>query len=282
MAIYDVFPFFNELDLLEIRLNIMDPYVDYFIITEATKTFSGKAKPLYYEKHKDRFVKFKDKIIYQVVDDMPDSSTGFERDWYQRDKAKEVLTQLCKSNDLIIYSDLDEIPNPNRLPEVFDRYPKFQAMTHFAQDPFFVFLNLIEKSGKTLSYAGEYPKIRRKKWIGTNVSTWEYAQHFSMTNLRDPSHKGKGLRCANGGWHFSYVGSHNELSAEERVKLKIQSSAHEEVDTPSILNGLAKKIRKNKDILGRKGLSYKVLKDFSYLPEYLQNNLDKYNYLFTK
>ena len=49
MKIVDVFPFFNELDLLDIRLNVLDPYVDCFIISEATKTFSGLDKPLYYE-----------------------------------------------------------------------------------------------------------------------------------------------------------------------------------------------------------------------------------------
>ena len=49
MKIFDTFLFLNELDLLEIRLNILDSYVDYFIINESPKTFSGKSKPLYYE-----------------------------------------------------------------------------------------------------------------------------------------------------------------------------------------------------------------------------------------
>jgi beta-1,4-mannosyl-glycoprotein beta-1,4-N-acetylglucosaminyltransferase len=55
MKVIDVFPFFNELDILEIRLNILDPYVDCFILSEATKTFSGLDKPLYYQENKDRF-----------------------------------------------------------------------------------------------------------------------------------------------------------------------------------------------------------------------------------
>ena len=53
MKIVDVFPFFNELDLLDIRLNVLDPHVDCFIISEATKTFSGLDKPLYYEENKN-------------------------------------------------------------------------------------------------------------------------------------------------------------------------------------------------------------------------------------
>lgn len=71
IKIYDVFTFFNELDLLEIRLNILDPYVDYFVIVEATETFSGYPKPLYYEENKERFKKWKDKIIHYVIDDTP-------------------------------------------------------------------------------------------------------------------------------------------------------------------------------------------------------------------
>ena len=63
MKVIDVFPFFNELDLLEIRLNSLDPYVDCFILSEATKTFSGLDKPLYYQENKERFKKFSDKIL---------------------------------------------------------------------------------------------------------------------------------------------------------------------------------------------------------------------------
>ena len=63
--------FYNELDLLEIRLNILDSVVDKFVIVEATETFMGQPKPLYYEENKERFVKWKDKIVHYVVDDYP-------------------------------------------------------------------------------------------------------------------------------------------------------------------------------------------------------------------
>ena len=61
--VYDCFMFFNELDLLEIRLNILDPYVDYFVISECDTTFSGNPKKLYYEENKDRFKKFHHKFL---------------------------------------------------------------------------------------------------------------------------------------------------------------------------------------------------------------------------
>ncbi len=69
MKVYDCFPFFNELDLLEIRLNELNDIVDYFVLVEAERTFQNNSKPLYYlnASDEDRFSKFKDKIIHVVL-----------------------------------------------------------------------------------------------------------------------------------------------------------------------------------------------------------------------
>ena len=73
--VYDCFQFFNELDILKIRLNVLSPVVDKFVISEATETFSGLPKPLYYEENKEMFREFEDKIIHQVVTDIPAGGT---------------------------------------------------------------------------------------------------------------------------------------------------------------------------------------------------------------
>lgn len=70
--VYDCFTFFNELDLLEIRLNTLDSVVDRFVLVEANKTFSNMEKPLYFKENEGRFEKFKDKIIHIVVEDFPE------------------------------------------------------------------------------------------------------------------------------------------------------------------------------------------------------------------
>ena len=67
--VFDCFPFYDELDLLEIRLNILNDVVDYFVLTEATRTFTGKPKPLHYDNNKVRFKKFEHKIRHVIVDD---------------------------------------------------------------------------------------------------------------------------------------------------------------------------------------------------------------------
>ena len=146
MRIFDSIIFYNELDLLELRMNILDSVVDYFVITEATKTFSGNPKPLYFQENKDRFKKWKHKIIHHVtVDDAEnydDLIEGklyhrplkedniyqlphyYQRDVFQRDSSIYGILKEAKEDDIILTSDTDEIPNPNALQslvEWFDR-----------------------------------------------------------------------------------------------------------------------------------------------------------------
>ena len=71
MKVFDSIIFFNELELLEMRLNILDKVVDYFVITESPFTVSGNEKPLYYAENKDRFGKFNDKIIHHITEEIP-------------------------------------------------------------------------------------------------------------------------------------------------------------------------------------------------------------------
>ena len=71
MKVFDSIIFFNELELLEMRLNILNDVVDYFVVTESPFTVSGNEKPLYYAENKDRFGKFNDKIIHHVTEEIP-------------------------------------------------------------------------------------------------------------------------------------------------------------------------------------------------------------------
>jgi len=128
MKIYDCFMFFDEEMLLDLRLNIMDKYVDKFVITEAIYTHSGSPKKLIFDINK--FSKFKDKIIYIVVDKPPPDLfeidernnnkqdikgqklvlNGYKRDNYQRQMAQQALNNI-DPDDWIIINDIDEIPN---------------------------------------------------------------------------------------------------------------------------------------------------------------------------
>ena len=110
--IYDCFTFFNELDLLEIRLNVLNDVVDRFVLVEATKTHSGKDKPLYFNDNKERYKAFQHKVIHVIVDDYPPFVTAWTYENHQRNAILRGLTQ-ANPDDAIMISDLDEIPRPD-------------------------------------------------------------------------------------------------------------------------------------------------------------------------
>ena len=119
--IYDCFTFFNELDLLEIRLNILNEVVDKFVLVEATRTHRGNPKPLYFKENKKRFAPFLDKIIHIVVDSYEpvekyiaskDSDPKLHSWAYENFQRHAIIHGLddLKDEDSLIISDLDEIP----------------------------------------------------------------------------------------------------------------------------------------------------------------------------
>ena len=109
MKIYDCFIFFNENLLTEIRLNLLDDYVDYFVICESQYDHRGNFKGYLFNQKK--FMKFEKKIIYLKIDSFPQNIGVWERQDFQRDYLKNGLLNADK-DDLIIYSDADEIINP--------------------------------------------------------------------------------------------------------------------------------------------------------------------------
>lgn len=126
MAIYDCFTFYNEFELLELRLELLYPVMDHFVICECNKTQRGDDKPFYFAENKERFAKYLDKIINIQLTDPPTIShqrarsagNVFAGSWdienYQRNGIMRGLTH-CQPNDLVIITDLDEIPNPEVL-----------------------------------------------------------------------------------------------------------------------------------------------------------------------
>ena len=113
----DSFIFYNELSTLNMRLHELDDYVDYFVIVEADITHAGSPKLLYYGDNKAFFKEFEDKIIHFVVDDMPEPNDSWGREFHQRNSLIRAVALVpdIKSEDIVLVSDADEIPNPTYL-----------------------------------------------------------------------------------------------------------------------------------------------------------------------
>jgi len=279
MKIYDCFPFFNELDLLEIRLNYLDPVVDYFVLCEANVTFSGIPKKLFYEQNKDLFKKFEDKIIHVVVDDTPAELVGvdpFKTDQHQRNSVIKGL-QDCSDDDIIITSDLDEFPNIDRIKNIEEFYEP-DVLFHLAQGMYYYYFNLRETSGKLLSHSGEFEGVEDKKWLGTKICNYGFLKNHGVDKLRHPSMREAGVRIDDGGWHFTYVGGHKETTAKQRVLLKIECAAHQEFNSPFYKMNVSKNIEENKDVFFRES-EFEIVKLDDTFPDYIVENRDRFKHL---
>src|SRR5210317_1029005 len=121
MKIYDCFSYWDEDLILDLRLNILNNYIDYFVIVEGNKTWQNNSKKLRFDIKK--FSKFRDKIIYIPVEDMPSGDDPYLRENFQRNAIIRGLKN-SEDDDLIIISDIDEIPNPDKIKkfDVLKRY----------------------------------------------------------------------------------------------------------------------------------------------------------------
>ncbi len=293
IKIYDCFTFFNELDILEIRLNILNDDVDFFVLVESTKTHSGNNKELFFEKNKSRFQKFSHKIIHIIVDDMPEVKGGNR--WllenFQRNAITRGLSQ-CKDTDLILISDLDEIPNIKKLAEIkrillektesndllytvtlmlrniLLRYESKVAQKIIALLPVRSNKIIIFQQKIYCYFLNGYADII---WYGSKAVLYKNLVHnFNLQpqKIRDVISR---YIIKDGGWHFSYQFD------PEGIANKLKSFAHREYDKAEYtdLNLIRTRIEKGEFLFGKKvNLVYQKI-DNSY-PQYILDNLDKY------
>ena len=262
--LYDCFTFFNELDLLEIRLNILNDSVDKFVIVEATRTQNNKEKCLYFEENKARFAKFEDKIIHVVVKEFPQKLEQWTIENYQRNEIMRGLVN-CKDDDVIIISDLDEIPNPKYI----KKYKNTKKIIGFQLNTFNYYLNNYSVGQH---HEQRFPKMLSFKNLknildGTKVvDIYDHDINIGTTPTLVRIYKGdlqKTIR--NAGWHFSYIGG-----AETVIK-KFTSTCE---GVNSFTREQYEK-RSNQKIFNNQWLLIPVKIDNTF-PKYIQKNKDKY------
>lgn len=118
--LYDCFLFYNELDILEIRLNELYDHIDYFVLVEAVETFRGKPKKLFFQENREIFQPFLDKIIHIVIEKNLETDDPWVREAVHRNQIMRGL-EYCRPNDIILISDIDEVIRPSVLDEVQSR-----------------------------------------------------------------------------------------------------------------------------------------------------------------
>ena len=198
MKIYDCFSYWDEDLLLDLRLNILDKFVDYFVIVEGSKTWQNNYKKKRFDINK--FANFKSKIIYIPVDDMPDGDNPWLRENFQRNCIERGLKKTSE-NDWVIISDLDEIPNPKTLKN-FSINMKYAV---FEQKHYYYKLNMQNDSNPF--------------WYGSRICVKKFLKSPQwLRNLKfkkRPIWRIDKLRLnniiINGGWHFCNLKTPEQL-----------------------------------------------------------------------
>jgi beta-1,4-mannosyl-glycoprotein beta-1,4-N-acetylglucosaminyltransferase len=263
MIIIDCFIFYNELDLLTYRLNLLNNIVDYFIIVESTHTFTGKEKKLYFNENKHLFENFTN-IIHIIVDDLPykyhnvniHNNEVWMNEFFQRNAISRGLSYIknLAEPDVIIIADLDEIPNPYTL----DKIKKGNIIVDINQlEMDFYYYNLNTRF--------------QSKWYSCKIISYKKYNELnaSCNNIRN-------TKCPiilNGGWHLSYFGD------KYFIQNKIQNFSHQELNTYEYtdLEKIEKRIQNNSDLYDRKCNIEKIkIEDNIYLPIDYHKYLNKY------
>jgi beta-1,4-mannosyl-glycoprotein beta-1,4-N-acetylglucosaminyltransferase len=245
--IYDGFMFFNELELLEIRLNELDQVIDKFILVESPVTHSGNPKPLYYRENAHLFERFNDRIIHVIYNPPPEAQNSWDRERGQRDAIRLGVPEL-EDEDFVIISDADEIPSA----ESITKYSEDMGVAAFNQNLFYFWLN-------TYSCGWAGPKA---------IPYHEYIKGESLSKLR--GRIDNFVPCERYGWHFSYLGG------KDRVLQKLESYAHVEMNSHENRKNINDWV--NNAILWN-GQQLKICPIDDTFPDYLVQNKEKFNHL---
>ena len=247
MKIIDTFIFYNEFKLLKYRLNILYNIVDYFVIVESLYTFSGKKKELYFSKYKDNFTKFKNKIIHIVVEDFKyiypnidfDKRQQWENEIHQRNAISRGINKLkiqLRNEDLIIISDVDEIPDINLLAKIKSSNYNIEILS-LQLDTYYYNLNTKCEAFCTASKILSY-----KKYKQLNKTIQE------IRILQIPS-------IVNAGWHLSFFGD------EDFIVNKLENFSHQEYNNNNYKDKekIKSKIKDCQDLFGRNKSQFKYI-----------------------
>lgn len=244
MKIYDCFPFYNELELLDLRLSLLYPYVDHFVLAESTVTHRGDPKPLYFYENREKFAQYMDKIIYVRLDYKTKDTCP--NDWSIENAQRNILSdglKDCAPNDIVIISDADEIASPQLIKglknsvlpasanlskshrifrkrgdklNAYLRYAKLSYLTHTSHTLNDV-LNITPISLSQKHFYYYMNNLHPDKWCGSVVSLYKNMQSpQTLRNLR------RRLPIVpDGGWHFAYMGG------IDRILRKVNSTVDE-------------------------------------------------------
>ena len=268
--IYDLFLVNTELDWLEIRLNELGRHVDYFVIIEATHTFSGNRKPLHFKENFGLFESWRSKIIYHALSlEHLDGNRSWDREAYTRNSLLDVVFPSLveraapEIGDVIIVSDLDEIPRPDTL----------------------TVLRNCEFPERIILWSRFFYYSFQWQFTGQVGRNWRHPQ---ATYYQGPEKtiKPDDLRMERAGWNFWNSSWHCSscFSTVAEMTQKIESFSHREFDKPQFKEPaeIVRRVRNGLDLFDREVNKFEKIDSNDDIPQYLKENQDRFNYILDR
>ena len=262
MKIFDCITFFEENRHADLRFNILNDYVDYFVVCEGLFDHKGNKKKINF--NLNNYPKFKKKIIHIICPKFPKKINPWERQAYQRDYILKNI-EIAKDNDLILFSDPDEIPNPKKIKNLILK----KKYLIFLQNLYYYKINL-----QDINLGNNWEGTRG--CLKKNLYSINYMrQKVLKKNLKYKFwriDKEKNIQIINdGGWHFSY------LLTPSEIQRKIKTFAHTEYNKKKFTNLkiIKNKIKKGLDLFNRNNFYMKKKLDQTF-PEYILKNKKKF------
>lgn len=240
--IYDCFTYFNEKEVLDIRINELLPLGVKHVLVESTHTFVGNPKEI--KKHDYP------NVIHEIVTDMPNNGNPWDNEKHQRNCIKRALLKISPNdNDIIIISDVDEVPNADAV-----RLFNYDGLGALKMDLYSGYLNLLQS---------------KQIWNNAKIMKWAYLKSRLPEDIR---HEKIYKQIDNGGWHLSWMGD-----AEKQI-IKFKNFSHQESSVQKHANI---EILRNKREIGQSLWSddFWEFVSFNGLPKYVQENTFKFKKL---
>lgn len=243
LRIIDAFPFFNELEVLEVRLAELYPIVDKFILVESSVTHAGNPKDLFFDANLAAFDQYRDKIIHVVLDSLPESPDAWVRERAQRDGIHEGLEQAAiEDQDLVLVSDADEIPRRSTMRALAwcsGFRPPLQLKSAFYYYSFRHRWTEDGPDGSAQPHQWRHPRA---------VTSGQLAPpRVTVNHLRYDPGQGNMQEIDDAAWHLSYFGG------AERIRTKIEAYGHQENNLEEFkdLEHIRAAITRGEDVFGR-------------------------------
>lgn len=255
----DAFPFWAELDVLEMRLTELYDVVDKFVLVEATRTHKGNPKPLSYAENRRRFGRWNDKIIHVVWGDMPEGDSAaaiWRREIGQRQTILRGLADI-PDDAMVLISDVDEIPRREAV-EFLKQHSLDDVVVTFKQQLYYYNVNTacnnIEWLGTRATTAGNVRALTPDGTRWSGLRSHEYPKLVTLGGAHTPE-RGNiggavfGMPGAPAGWHLSYFGD------VQHIQNKMRAFLHQELVNETTLDpdAIARRMAEGVDVWGREG-----------------------------